>query len=144
MWLIVSSYPVAVLDTIGFPLAVLLLLAAAALAAIAVLALTGRLQRNRWAGVRSPATMASSQAFALGNRVAALPMLAGAALLVLAALAVATFSGAVVLVAVLLCVAGAIALVVAGGALGNRAAASACAPDRCADCTGCELMDSLR
>lgn len=136
-------YPEPVSDAARLAVAAVLLLAALALAVVAVLALTGRLRRNRWAGVRTPATLAGAEAFTVGNRVAAPPVLAAAVLLFLAA--VAEFSEAAVApVAMVLCVAGAAALVVVGGVLGNRAATvSGCAPDRCADCTGCELMDSL-
>ncbi len=45
-------------------------------------ALTGRLKRNRWFGVRSDQTMKSEEAFALGNKVAA-PGFLGAALVLL-------------------------------------------------------------
>ncbi len=131
-------------DAVRVAVAAVLLLAAVALAVVAVLGLTGRLRRNRWAGVRTPATMAGAEAFTMGNRVAAPPMLAAAVLLALAAAGQA-LDGAVAPVAMVLCVAGAAVLVAVGGVLGNRAAtASTCAPARCANCTGCELMDSTR
>jgi len=133
----------AVRVAVAIAVVAVLLLAAGALAVVAVLGLTGRLRRNRWAGVRTPATLAGAEAFTVGNRVAAPPMLAAAVLLVLASGGQA-LDGAVAPVAMVLCVAGAAVLVVVGGVLGNRAAASlTCAPERCADCTGCELMDSL-
>lgn len=124
--------------------AILLVLAGGGLATVAVLGLSGRLTRNRWAGVRTRATMASPEAFALGNRVAAPPLLAGALLVLLAGVAGLALSGPARPVAMLLCLAGTGALVVAGGTLGNRAAVRVrCAPQRCAECTGCELMDTL-
>jgi len=128
-------------DAIRVTVAVAALLAALALAAVAAFALTGRLYRNRWAGVRTPATMASDEAFQLGNRVAAIPTLAAAAPLVVAAVAALTLRGPVAAVTVLLCMAGTTSMVVAGGLLGNKAA-SGCATKRCADCTGCALMES--
>ena len=127
-------------DAAHLVVALVLLCAGIALAVVAVLALTGRLRRNRWAGVRTPSTMASPDAFATGNRVAAPPMLLGAVFLLLAAAASAGLSGALATVAVALCVIGTAATVVSGGLLGNRAAAAGCAPQRCAECTGCDLL----
>lgn len=45
---------------------------------VGVAGLTGRLQRNRWVGVRSDDTMRSAKAFAVANRAAAPGMLAAA------------------------------------------------------------------
>ncbi|MDQ2723399.1 MAG: SdpI family protein [Actinomycetota bacterium] len=136
-----TSYPHRVPDAIRVTVAVAALLAALALAAVAACALTGHLHRNRWAGVRTPATMASNEAFQLGNRVAAIPTLAAAAPLVVAAVAALALRGPVAAVTVLLCLAGTTSMVVVGGLLGNTAA-SGCATERCADCTGCALMES--
>lgn len=126
-------------EAVRVALAVVVLIAAAALATVAILALAGRLPRNRWAGVRTPATMASPEAFQLGNRVAAVPLLAGALPLVLAAVAVLLWHGALGTTVALVGAGGTTVMVVAGGLLGNRAAA-ACNPTRCATCTGCDLI----
>ncbi|MFD4470251.1 SdpI family protein [Rhodococcus sp. NPDC058505] len=103
---------------------------------VAVAGMTGRLPRNRWAGVRTPDTLASEEAFTLANRIAG-PTLAAAALLLViggvGALALPTVGGlAVAAVAVVA------ALVTAGygGAIGARAAAAA-APAGCGDACGC-------
>ena len=121
--------------------AIVLLLAGAALLVVACLGASGRLKRNRFAGVRSPATTASAEAFTLGNRVAAPPMLGAALLLLLAGGSFLALTGAAKPVVIVLCLLGAAVLVVVGGLQGNKAA-SGCATERCADCTGCALMDS--
>lgn len=66
-------------------LAVVLLAIAAFSAVVGVAGLVGRLPRNRWVGVRTDETMRSETAFTVANRVAAPGLLAGAAILVLAA-----------------------------------------------------------
>ncbi|MGW6694376.1 SdpI family protein [Rhodococcus sp. NPDC054953] len=103
---------------------------------VAVAGMTGRLPRNRWAGVRTPDTLASEETFTLANRIAG-PTLAAAALLLViggvGALALPTVGGlAVAAVAVVA------ALMTAGygGAIGARAAAAA-APAGCGDACGC-------
>ncbi len=121
--------------------AIVLLLAGAALLVVACLGASGRLKRNRFAGVRSPATTASAEAFTLGNRVAAPPMLGAALLLLLAGGAFLALAGAAKPVVIVLGLLGAAVLMVVGGLLGNRAA-SGCATERCADCNGCALMES--
>ena len=67
--------------------AVLLGVGAVALAGVGLAGLLGRLPRNRVAGVRTPASLASAEAFRVANRVAAPAVLAGALVLVLGALA---------------------------------------------------------
>ncbi|TQF74658.1 SdpI family protein [Rhodococcus spelaei] len=103
---------------------------------VAVAGLTGRLPRNRWAGVRTPETLASEETFALANRIAGPTMAAAALLLVIGgigALTLGTVGGfGVAAVAVVA------ALVTAayGGTVGARAAAAA-APAGCGDACGC-------
>lgn len=136
-----TSYPDEVSAAAQTAVAIVLLLAGAALLVVAGLGASGRLKRNRFAGVRSPATMASAEAFALGNRVAAPPMLGAALLLLLAGGAFFALAGAAKPVVIVLGLLGAAVFMVVGGLLGNRAAAG-CATERCADCTGCALMES--
>ncbi len=136
-----TSYPDGVSAAAQTAVAIVLLLAGAALLVVACLGASGRLKRNRFAGVRSPATMASAEAFALGNRVAAPPMLGAALLLLLAGGAFFALAGAAKPVVIVLGLLGAAVLMVVGGLLGNRAA-SGCATERCVDCTGCALMES--
>lgn len=127
--------------------AVVLLLAAATLAAVAIASLREVLPRNRWAGVRTPASLASDDAFRTANKVAALPVLTGAVFLVVGAVAALGLDGALQPTAVLMCVLATFVTVAAGGTLGSRAAAMVaaaeqCAPQRCASCTGCALVDT--
>jgi hypothetical protein len=97
---------------------------------------SGRLSRQRAAGVRTSATMRSDEAFALGNRVAGLPTMAAGVIGIvggLAALAMPTDIGAVVAAAI--GGVGLLGLLAAGGMLGHRAAATV--PDEPAGCGGC-------
>ncbi|WP_127784511.1 SdpI family protein [Rhodococcus sp. X156] len=132
------------LDTVALVLAVLLVVAALALAAVALAGLLQRLPRNRWAGVRTPASLASDDAFRVANKVAAAPMLAAAAFCAVGAGALLGLDGWLRPVAVLVAVAAALVTAGAGGALGARAAEAApsCAPEQCASCTGCSLLDA--
>jgi hypothetical protein len=99
-----------------------------------------KLPRDRGAGVRTASTMRSDEAFRLGNKVAGLPTLAGGVIGVLAGVAglvMPTTFG--LLLAAFLGVVGMIALVAAGGVLGNRAAATVPEPqpEAPAGCSGC-------
>ncbi len=99
-----------------------------------------KLPRERGAGVRTAATMRSEEAFRLGNKVAGLPTLTGGVIAVLAGVAALfmpdTFG---LLLASFVGVVGMIALVAAGGMLGNRAAATVPEPEpeAPAGCSGC-------
>lgn len=114
------------------PLALLLLLLATAAAMMARRGSAGTLQRSGRLGVRSPAALASDQAFAVANRVAA-PVSAGAAAVagVLAVLVVVLpLSTAGTLMIWVLGLAGSIILLVAAGVLGDRAARQVPIPAR--------------
>ncbi|MFF0816587.1 SdpI family protein [Rhodococcus sp. NPDC003318] len=103
---------------------------------VAAAGMTGRLPRNRWAGVRTPDTLASEETFRLANRIAAPTLAAAAVLLVIGgigALTLGTLGGlALAAVAVLA------SLMIAGygGTVGARTAAAA-APAGCGDACGC-------
>jgi hypothetical protein len=108
-----------------------------------------RLPRDRGAGVRTTATLRSDDAFRLGNKVAGLPTLAGGTVGVLggiAALVMPTTGG--LITAAVVALLGMIVLVIGGGALGNRAAATVpepvAAPSGCAGCAcgagGCGVL----
>lgn len=117
------------------------LLAGIPLLVVGVLGLTERLPRNRFAGVRTPNTLRSEEAFRVGNKVAGLPTAVAGAIGVLGALAAVlmpTDTG--VLVAVGVSTAGLLAITVAGGLLGNRAAAAVPEPaeELPAGCKGCQ------
>lgn len=100
---------------------------------------SGRVHRNRYAGVRTPATMRSDEAFAVGNKVAAVPTMAAGAAGVAGGLAsLAMPAGMGTIIAATIGVIGLLALVAAGGVLGSRAAAQV--PDAEpaeGDCGGC-------
>jgi hypothetical protein len=114
-----------------------LLLAGAVLITVGWLGWRRRLPRNRFAGVRTPATLRSQAAFSAANRVAAAPI--GAAGVVCAAggaLALRA-QGAELAVITGITGAGAVGLVLAAGLLGHRVAVAMAAPSpgRCAGCT---------
>lgn len=110
------------------------------LAVVGRRARAGSLTRNRWAGVRTPATLASDEAFALGNRVASPFLLAGGGIAVVVGpvLALAPSSAAFVVLTAI-AVLGVVALTVAGGVLGSLAAERMPVPaaTRPSPCAGC-------
>ena len=106
------------------PLAVLFAVLAVASAVMAKGGFAGTLTRKGRLGVHTPAAMASDEAFALANRVAA-PVTAGAAVIagVLAIAVVALPSStATALVIAVVGLAGTMVLLVVAGVLGDRAA----------------------
>jgi len=114
---------------------VLLLVAGAALLTVGLLGWRRLLPRNRFAGIRTPATLRSDAAFIAANRVAAPPVLAAGAICVLGgALALGT-QGALLMVIVAVTGAGTVALLIAGGLLGHRVATAI--PPPAARCGGC-------
>jgi SdpI/YfhL protein family len=117
-------------------LGVVLLVAGAGLLTIGLLGWWRRLPRNRFAGVRTPATLRSEVAFVVANRVAAPPVLgAGAICTAGGAVSLGTSGLTLTLIASMAGVS-AFALVLAGGLLGHRVAAAV--PARtggCGDCT---------
>lgn len=128
-------------------LAVVPLVVGLLIGVVGVLGLRERLPRNRFGGVRTPATMRSDQTFRVANKVAGLPVAVGGA--------VGVVSGVVGLVAASLLVAGVgfagmFGIALAGGIFGHRAAEAL--PDEepqlpagcrgCA-CGGCEIAKSV-
>jgi hypothetical protein len=113
------------------------LLAGLALLPVGVLGLTGRLPRNRYAGVRTAQTLRSDDTFAVGNKVAGLPIAVAGVVGVLGALAGWLMPNPVP--AVVLALVGVLAITVGGGVLGNRAAAAVKdpEPELPAGCKGC-------
>jgi hypothetical protein len=117
-------------------LAALLMVAGLALLVIGTLGLRRRLPRNRFAGVRTLHTLRDAEAFAVANQVAALPILAAGGIALAGGAAVLGAPNptlAVTLVA--LTGIGSLALTVAGGLLGDRAARQLPRP-RFAGCGG--------
>jgi hypothetical protein len=124
-----------------------LLLAAVALLTVAVLGARGRLRRNPVAGVRTRRTLASDEAFALANRVAAAPLgAAGVVALLGGAAVLAGGPAALTWTVLVVSTAGMLGLTGLGGALGDRAAARVAAPESaCAGvCLGCDLVAGCR
>lgn len=115
-----------------------LALGGGALIAVAWLSFQGKLPRNRYVGVRTPATLRSDEAFDVGNRVAAPATAVGGVVALISAVAmVVTGSGTTGLVLAVGGVVGAFSLVFAAGVLGNRAAEAVPAPEAAGGCGGC-------
>lgn len=113
-------------------LGVLLLVAGGALLCVGLLGWQRRLPRNRFAGVRTSATLRSEAAFVAANRVAAPPVLAAGGICA-AGGALAGATGGPALAAIVgVTGAGTIGLLIAGGLLGHRAAT---ALPSCAGCS---------
>jgi len=137
-------------DTPHLVVAAALLLAGVALLVVAALGGRGRLPRNRFAGVRTAATLRSQEQFALANRVAAAPLgAAGAVGVAGGGAALLAGSGTAGWVLVALAGIGVLVLAGIGGALGDRAAAthpaSTARPPACSGtCAGCDLVAGCR
>jgi hypothetical protein len=107
-------------------------------AGLGLMALTERLPRNRFAGVRTAATMRDADTFRIGNKVAGLPVLVAGVVGVLGGvLALLLPSGG--LVVGLLGALGMLAIAVAGGLLGHKAALAVPEPEKelPPGCAGC-------
>lgn len=120
-------------------LGAVLTVAGLALLCVGVLGWRGLLPRNRFAGVRTPASLRSDAAFVAANHVAGPPLVAAALICVTGG--VLCFGVAGAMLAVVAGVTGlvTVALVVAGGLLGNRAAEAVHDVASCAGCpaSGC-------
>lgn len=128
----------------------LLVLAGVALLVLAVLGARSRLRRNRFAGVRTQATLRSDAAFGVANRVAATPVGAAGAVAVVGGAALLAGAGGVLgWVVLTVSVVGVLVLAGVGGVAGDRAGAAmappAPAPSVCAGaCAGCDLVAGCR
>ncbi|MEE2035071.1 SdpI family protein, partial [Rhodococcus chondri] len=109
--------------------------------AVGVAALTGRLGRNRWAGVRTAESLRDDTTFTLANKVAAPSMLGAAALLALGGIAALTLPTVAGVIALAVTVVAALVTAGAGGSIGARvAAATKPAEDGCGtSCGACSL-----
>ncbi len=99
----------------------MLLVAGGALITVGLLGWRRRLPRNRFAGVRTPATLRSEAAFIAANRVAAPPVLAAGAVCAAGGTLAFGTGGPALVVIVGVAGTGAIGLLLAGGLLGHRA-----------------------
>jgi hypothetical protein len=107
-------------------------------AVLGFLGLAERLPMNRFAGVRTAATLRDAETFKIGNRVAGLPILVAGLVGVLGGvLALALPTGG--LIAGLLAAIGMIAIASAGGMIGHKAALAVPKPEPelPAGCAGC-------
>ncbi|MCA1655803.1 MAG: SdpI family protein [Pseudonocardiaceae bacterium] len=121
-------------------LALLSLVVGSVVAAVGVLGFLERLPRNRFAGVRTPATLRDDETFRVGNKVAGLPIaVAGVVAMVGGATAFAMTNTGGVVVTALVGLVGMAAIAAAGGVLGHRAAEAVPepAPELPAGCKGC-------
>lgn len=144
------TYPEAVPLPLRLLLGAVLVLVGVGLLTIAVLGARATLRRNRFVGVRTVATLDSDLAFAHAHRVAA-PLLGAAGAVGVAGGATVLAGGPAATTVTVLVLAGIGVLVLAGagGALGDRAAASlaepVAEPGACAGvCQGCELVAGCR
>ncbi|HEX6403794.1 MAG TPA: SdpI family protein [Pseudonocardiaceae bacterium] len=117
-------------------LGVVLVIAGVAVFTVGLLGWRQRLPRNRFAGIRTPATLRSDAAFIAANRVAAPPVLAAGAVCTVGGGLALGSAGSALTVIVAVTGAGALALLLAGGLLGHRVAA-ATVPPRPGGCAGC-------
>lgn len=109
---------------------IVLALGGIALGVVGYLGLTERLPRNRYSGVRTPATMRGDRAFRVGNKVAGPPTLAGGVVgLAGAILAWAMPTDGGLLTVVIVGTAVMLTLTIVGGVRGARAAAEVTDPD---------------
>jgi hypothetical protein len=110
------------------------------LAAVGTLGFLERLPRNRFGGVRTPATLRDDETFRVGNKVAGLPVAVGGGIGVVGGAVALTLTGAAALVVALVALAGLAVIATAGGVLGHRAAEAMPEPasELPAGCAGCQ------
>jgi hypothetical protein len=109
-------------------------------AAVGTLGFLGRLPRNRFGGVRTPATLRDDETFRVGNKVAGLPIAVAGAVGILGGAVALAMTGAAALVVAVLALLGTVVIAGAGGVLGHRAAEAVPAPEPelPAGCKGCQ------
>ncbi len=116
-------------------LGVLLLGAGGALFLVGLLGWQRRLPRNRFAGIRTAATLRSDAAFSAANRVAAPTVVAAGAICGAGGGLALGADGSALTVIVAVAGSGAVGLLLAGGLLGHRVAAAV--PPPTGGCAGC-------
>jgi hypothetical protein len=109
-------------------------------ASVGVLGFLERLPRNRFGGVRTPATLRDDETFRVGNKVAGLPIAVGGGVGVLGGAVALSMTGATAIVVTVLALLGTLVIAAAGGVLGHRAAEAVPepAPELPAGCKGCQ------
>jgi hypothetical protein len=118
-----------------------------AIGTVGLLGWREQLPRNRFGGVRTPATLRSERAFRVGNKVAGLPLAVAGAIGVFTGLVGLTTALLVVMIVGLV---GMVAIAIAGGVLGHRAAEAVPEekpelPESCrgCQCGGCDLAKAV-
>ena len=125
--------------------AVILFVLAVAVAVVGVAGLTGRLPRNRFAGIRTPDAMRDDDSFALANKVAGPTMLAAGLIFGIGGIAVIALGGAFALLAVVVAVIGALFTAGAGASLATKSAAAIPETGGCGHaCASCSLRDACQ
>jgi hypothetical protein len=110
------------------------------LATLGLLGFLERLPRNRFGGVRTPATLRDDETFRVGNKVAGLPIAVGGCVGVVGGGAALLLTGAATIVTAAIALVGMLVIAAAGGVLGHRAAEAVPAPEPelPAGCKGCQ------
>jgi hypothetical protein len=126
------------------------LLVGLVVATVGVLGFLERLPRNRFGGVRTPATLRDEETFRVGNKVAGLPIAVGGAVGILGGVVGLLMTGTVAVVVTVLALLGTVAIAAAGGVLGHRAAEAVPAPEpqlpagcKGCQCGGCDIARSV-
>ncbi|GAB1512048.1 hypothetical protein JCM33774_40900 [Actinophytocola sp. KF-1] len=110
-------------------------------ASVGVLGFLERLPRNRFGGVRTPATLRDDETFRVGNKVAGLPIaVAGVVGIAGGGIALAMTGTAAIVVTSVIALLGTLVIAGAGGVLGHRAAEAVPEPEPelPAGCKGCQ------
>jgi hypothetical protein len=124
-----------------FVVALVPLVVGLVVASVGVLGFAERLPRNRFGGVRTPATLRDDETFRVGNKVAGLPIAVGGAVGILGGGAALAMTGtAAIIVTAVLALLGTLGIAAAGGVLGHRAAEAVPEPEPelPAGCKGCQ------
>jgi hypothetical protein len=119
-------------------------------ATVGVLGFRERLPRNRFVGVRTPATLRDDETFRVGNKVAGLPIAVGGGVGIVGGVVGLALTGIAAVVVMVLALLGLGAIAAAGGVLGHRAAEAVPAPEpalpagcKGCQCGGCEIAKSV-
>lgn len=109
-------------------------------AAVGLLGFLERLPRNRFGGVRTPATLRDDETFRVGNKVAGLPIAVGGLVGIIGGGVALLTTGTAAIVVAVLALLGTLVIAAAGGVLGHRAAEAVPAPtpELPAGCAGCQ------
>jgi hypothetical protein len=124
-----------------FVVALVPLVVGLVVASVGALGFFERLPRNRFGGVRTPATLRDDETFRVGNKVAGLPIAVGGVVGVVGGgVALAVTSTAAIIVTSVIALLGMLAIAGAGGVLGHRAAEAVPEPEPelPAGCKGCQ------